>query len=441
MNGNSEPQPPPAADRPGRVRYKVVGMAILLAMVTYLDRVCISKVAPNIMEDLDLSKVQMGYVFSAFALAYAIFEVPTAWWADRFGARVTLSRIVVWWSAFTLVTAAAFNYASLLIIRFLFGAGEAGAWPCVARAFSRWVPRRERGTVQGIFFAGAHLAGGLTPILVVVLLRWLSWRTIFVCFGMVGFVWALVWYRWYRDDPAQHSEVGQPELELITAGRVAGSAHAAGWAYWRQLLRHRNLVALCLMYFPNSFVFYFCITWLPTYLKEQHGFNATALGFLAGLPLLMSVFGDLLGGVVTDRMAARFGLRMGRCGVGAAAYLVAGAALFIAAVSTRPVLCAVMIALAVAATMFTLAASWGTCIEVGGDHAGVVSAAMNTSGQIGSLVCPLFVAYTLKWFGNWNISLYLMSALFLLGVAWWCLIDPRQKIFDGSIPSESVTKP
>jgi sugar phosphate permease len=131
-------------------------------MVTYLDRVCISKLAPDIMRDLGLTKVQMGWVFSAFALAYAAFEIPTAWWADRQGTRRVLTRIVVWWSSFTIATAGAFNYASLLALRFLFGVGEAGAWPGVARTFSRWIPRRERGTIQGIFFIGAHLAGGVT---------------------------------------------------------------------------------------------------------------------------------------------------------------------------------------------------------------------------------------------------------------------------------------
>jgi len=148
------------------VRYRVVAFAVALAMVTYLDRVCISMMAPSIMRDLGIDKMHMSYVFSAFTLAYGIFEIPTAWWADRSGTRTVLTRIVTWWSCFTMGTAAAFNYWSLIAIRFLFGIGEAGAWPCVARTFSRWISVHERGTIQGIFFMGAHLAGGLTPILV-----------------------------------------------------------------------------------------------------------------------------------------------------------------------------------------------------------------------------------------------------------------------------------
>ena len=161
----------PDASSRSRVRYRVLALAVLLAGITYLDRVCISLTAPSMMRDLGLSKVQMSLVFSAFTLAYAIFEIPTGWWGDCIGTRKVLTRIVVWWSSFTVFTAAAFNYVSLLLIRFLFGAGEAGAWPNAAKTFSRWFPVTERGTAQGIFFMGAHLAGGLTPLLVTAMLH------------------------------------------------------------------------------------------------------------------------------------------------------------------------------------------------------------------------------------------------------------------------------
>ncbi|HPA19278.1 MAG TPA: MFS transporter [Verrucomicrobiae bacterium] len=430
MSGSTSGNTDDTAARPTRVRYRVVAMAVLLAMVTYLDRVCISKLAPDIMHDLGLSKVQMGWVFSAFALAYAIFEIPTAWWADRRGTRRVLTRIVIWWSSFTIATAGAFNYASLLVLRFLFGVGEAGAWPSVAKTFSRWIPDRERGTIQGIFFTGAHLAGGLAPLLVVALLRVMHWRMIFVCFGVIGFLWALAWYRWFRDDPSEHRAVNAEELRRIVTERRSDGEHAAvGWAYWRRLLGSPNMWALCVMYFPNSFSFYFCITWLPTYLQEKGSFDPTMLGFLAGLPLLLSVASDLFGGITTDWATRRFGLRWGRCGVGAAAYLIAGVTLIVAAASRSPMLSAIMISLATAASMFTLGASWSAAIEMGRNHAGVVSAAMNTSGQIGSLLCPLIVAYSVQWFSNWNLPLYLMGGLFLVGVVCWGLLDPLRPIF------------
>src|SRR4029079_7495839 len=177
---------------PTHARYRVVALATGLGMITHLDRACIATLAPGIMRDLGLTTVHMGYVFTVFQLAYALFEIPSARCADRRGTRLVLSRIVVWWSCLTAATGAASSYVTLLIIRFFFGVGEAGAWAGVARHFSRWVPRRERCRAQGIFCAGAHLVGGLTPALVLWLLGFLSWRQIFVAFGAVGFLWVAV---------------------------------------------------------------------------------------------------------------------------------------------------------------------------------------------------------------------------------------------------------
>jgi sugar phosphate permease len=269
----------------------------------------------------------------------------------------------------------------------------------------------------------------MTPLLVVALLQFLSWRAIFVCFGLLGLVWALVWYTWFRDEPSEHAAVNAAELAHIVAGRDAPAVHPRGWAFWRRVLGNRSLLALCVMYFPNSFVFYFCITWLPTYLREQHHFEAGKLAFFAGLPLLLSVPADLFGGITTDWITARFGLRAGRCGVGGAAYLVAGISLLLAPLAPQPMLIASLIALATAASMFSLAAAWGTCIELGQENAAVVGATMNTAGQIGGLLCPLIVAYALKWYGSWNISIYVMGVLFLVGAAAWAVIRPQERIF------------
>jgi MFS transporter, ACS family, glucarate transporter len=308
--------------------------------------------------------------------------------------------------------------------------GEAGAWPSVTRTFSRWIPRQERGTIQGIFFTGAHLAGGLTPLLVMAMARLVSWRWTFVIFGSVGLVWAAAWYRWFRDDPADHPEVNAAELAYIVAGRQLEGGHAANWQFWRRLFGRRNMLLLFLMYFPNSFAFYFCITWLPTYLKEEQHFTATALGIFAGLPLVLSVASDLFGGLTTDWIADRFGLRIGRCGVGVVAYVLAGLGLLGAGATSQPVVAAVLISLATAASMFTLGAAWGICIDIGGNHAGAVSAAMNTSGQIGSLLSPLVVAYMVEDLHDWVTPIYLMGAMFLAGAVCWIFIDPRRPVFD-----------
>jgi MFS transporter, ACS family, glucarate transporter len=415
---------------PTHARYRVVALATGLGMITYLDRACIATLAPGIVRDLGLTTVQMGYVFTVFQLAYALFEIPTAWWADRRGTRLVLSRIVLWWSCLTAATGAAFSYPVLLVVRFLFGVGEAGAWPCVARTFSRWIPRRERGTVQGIFFAGAHLVGGLTPALVLWLLRFLSWREIFVCFGAIGLLWMAVWLTWFRNDPSEHRGVNAAELQTIVSERPADCAHSAGLDYWRKLLTNRNMIALCIMYIPNSMIFYFCITWLPTYLRERHGFDATNLAIFAGLPLIVSMPGDLLGGLVSDRLVSRYGLRVGRCGLGSVAYVIAGLALLAAAASSTPILAAALIAVATGSTMFTLGAAWGTVIEVGRNHVAVVGATMNSVGNLAAMLNPLIVAYSVQWFGSWNLPLQLMGVLFLVGAFCWRVVDPARPVFD-----------
>ncbi len=424
-----EPSTARPALPPTRVRFKVTGLVLALGMITYLDRACIATLAPDISAEFSLSKVQMGYVFSAFALAYAIFEIPTARLLDRRGPRKVLTRIVTWWSAFTLATGATVGYASLLVTRFLFGVGEAGAWPGVARTFARWVPRAERGRAQGLFFASAHFAGGVTPYIVASLLPVLTWRGIFFCFGVLGLIWAMLWRTWFRDEPADHPAVNAAELAHIIAGRETPVPHPDGWTFWKSLLGNRSLLALCVMYFPNSFVFYFCITWLPTHLREQHGFAAQTLVFFTGLPLILSVFADVFGGLTTDWLTARFGLRVGRCGVGGVAYLIAAIALLLTPLAPQPALAASLIAIATAASMFSLAAAWGSCIDLGQENAAVVSAAMNTSGAIGSFLCPLIVAYSLKWYASWNVSIDLMGGLFLAGAIAWCFIRPHQRIF------------
>lgn len=407
-----------------RVRYRVVGLMVALGMITYLDRACISSLAPAIMADFSLSKVEMGYVFSAFALAYALFEIPSSLLADRKGTRKVLTRIVVWWSALTMATGAIWSYGSLLWVRFLFGAGEAGAWPCMGRTFSRWIPRAERGRVQGLFFAGAHIAGGMTPLIVAWLAHTMTWRSVFFCFGFLGLIWALAWHTWFRDDPTEHPAVNVSELNLILRGRETPAPHGDVRLSYHELLRNRNILALAVMYFPNSFVFYFCITWLPTYLHERHGLTESALVIFTGLPLLLSVLGDLSGGLITDKATQRFGDRMGRCGVGAISYLIAAFALLMVPLSKNGLVAGSLIAIATAATMFSLPAAWSTCIDLGGEHSAMVSAVMNTSGQIGSLFCPLVVAYSTKWYpGNWNISFHIMTGLFFLGAAAWYFLS------------------
>ena len=410
-----------------QVRHKVLAMTVVLAAITYLDRVTISVTRPDIARDLGLNGTQMGYVFSAFYLAYALFEIPSGSWGDRVGTRRVLTRIVCWWSAFTVLTGVAFSYSSLVVIRFLFGCGEAGAWPNVARTFSRWFPRQERGTAQGIFFMGAHLAGGLTPLLVTALLVYFDWRTLFALFGSLGFVWSLAWYRWFRDSPAEHAAAGAAERALIESGTDAARGRALDATDWKRLLANRTVVCLCLMYFTQAFGGAFYVTWLPTYLASR-GLAGMTAGVLAGLPLMLSAAADLLGGVATDRAARRLGLRLGRITIGGGALAAAGLFTIASTFVGSAIVAAVLIALGGASSNFLLGAAWGTCLDIGGRRSGAVSAAMNTSGQVGSILSPILVAEVVRRFSRWSAPLYVTGVLFLLGAVCWLWVDPTKPV-------------
>jgi MFS family permease len=425
-----ELEPPLGTGGDSYVRYRVLALAVAMAGITYLDRVCIAQAAPDIKREMGLSDQQMGFVFSAFTLAYMLFEVPCGAWGDRVGTRRVLTRIVAWWSSFTIATAAAFSYASLVRVRYLFGMGEAGAFPNASKAFSRWFPVVERGTAQGIFFAGAHLGGGLTPLFVVACLYIMPWRGVFVVCGAIGFVWALVWYRWFRDDPAEHPAVSRAELKLIESGRQKEAPHHFSFRVLVRVVMNWNMLALCLMYFTQAYGFYFNITWLPTYLKEVlHGYSPVLLGLLAGLPLILSAVADLVGGLTTDRLKQAFGPHVGRCAIGGASLLIAGVAMLAAAQAGHPLLSALLIALAGAADSFLLGAAWGTCIDIAGPHAGLVTAAMNTAGQVGAYLSPIVLARFLdEKHHDWTTPMLIIGGLYLGGALCWLFVNPSRPI-------------
>ena len=287
----------------------MVAFTLALVAVAYLDRVCIASAIPAIKADLGLSDGEVGVVFSAFTLAYALFEVPSGWLADRFGARGTLTRIVVWWSLMTAATGLAVGFTSLVAVRFLFGAGEAGAFPATARAYARWLPERERGRAFGLAIMTGALGGALTQPLVVALLAIIGWRHAFAIFGSVGIAWAAAWWLWFRDDPAEHPAMNEAELRTILAGRPAH--HDAGHLPWAEIARNPSLAALCAMYFGVIYGWYFYLTWLPTYLLRARGFDLRHMGLLAALPLVGIAAGVLtaVGGAIGSRRPGARGAR------------------------------------------------------------------------------------------------------------------------------------
>ena len=411
-----------------RARFTLLRLTFTLSIITYIDRVCVSTAAPDIREAIGLSSRQMGWVFSAFTIAYAVFEIPSGWLGDTMGPRKVITRIVLWWSAFTIATGAVWNYASLLTARFLFGAGEAGAFPNMSRSLSRWFPLRERGMAHGVIFMGSRLGGAITPLLVGPIIAYAGWRKAFWIFGSVGAIWCFFWWKWFRDDPEQHPDVSPEELALIREG---GPERAQKLKF--ENLLNLNLLWICLMYFCFGYCLYFYLTWLPTYLRDGRGFSPTPMNVIHTVVLLSAAAASILGGQLTDFLTKRHGLRVGRA-IGIAAMPLSGIALAVAALTGNAWVAAVAMVVAASAGDLCLSPSWAMCHDVGGDASGTVTAVMNTFGNIGGALSPLVVGYALDWWGSWAIPLLVAAAVAVLGGCFTFLIDTRKPLqLSGSV--------
>lgn len=485
---------PRTSAKPTRARYWVIVFAVTLAVLSYIDRVAISQAAGAITTELNLSKTEMGYLFSAFAIAYALFEVPGGWMGDWMGARRVLMRIVIWWSAFTALTGFMWNFLSMYIARFLFGAGEAGCFPNLTKAFSTWLPADERVRAQGIMWTFARWGGAFTPPLVVWTFTFMSWRWAFVAFGFLGVIWAVAFFRWYRDNPREHKSVNQLELAIIEHGSegadeghavpgdtrtviirlvlftVATLAVAAFYVQQKpsiagvfafciligvlpmymflqkdlrkKLVRSRTVWLLWAQYFFITYPWYFYITWLPTFLRERYpDLSDIERGNLAIMPLFFGGVGSLFCAFVTswvNKLTGSIGLtrRIMACigFFGAAAMLLT----FIQLQDTgkESTLAAASL------TMFFLGltsffndlvmpGAWATCMDVGGKLAGTVSGSMNLMGNAAGFVAPVVGGQMLDAGQGWTAFFYTMAAMYVLGGLCWPFIDTSVRLDTG----------
>jgi sugar phosphate permease len=407
-------------------RYGVLAFALVVTAISYLDRVCISMNTPFMQKDLHLSDAQMGLVFSAFTFAYAIFEVPAGWLADRFGPRLMMARVVLWWSLMTVVTGLVGGFISLFCVQFLFGMGEAGVFPGLSRAFSRWLPESWRGNAFGLAIMTALVGGAITQKLTAGLLGAShgNWRMIFFLYALTGFVWVGAWYWWFRDDPHHHRSVNEAELKLIGTPPPASHPHVP----WSSLLRNRSLLLLCGMYYGVLYGWYFFLTWMPKYLLKARGFDLKTTGWLAMLPLLCMAAGVAGGGWVSDRLIRRVGRRWGRRIPGLIGLPLAAVLLVTAVTAKDAKTSAFLFAAAAGLATFGVAAGWATCLDIGGHHAGVITGTMNTFGNLGGTTMPLLMGLCLSRWDSWNISLLSVAFFYLCSAACWLGIKADEPI-------------
>jgi sugar phosphate permease len=419
------------------VRYQVLWMTVLLYAITYMDRVCIYAAMPVIAREFSFDKLTQGLIFSAFAWGYSTLQVPSGWLVDRVGPRRMLSAIVFWWSAFTMITIAAWNTASFVVIRFLFGAGEAGAFPSATRAFSRWLAASERGFAQGVTHSGSRLAGALTHGVVAALIVLWGWRMPFVLFGLIGIVWATVWFFWYRDRPESHPGVSPGELEWINAGKTGGK-QVKSVLSWKKLLGRPNMWYVCVMYFCYGYVLWIFLSWLPTYFAEVRGFSLIKSGVYTMIPLLAGTLTNSLGGWFSDRLYVRTGnLRYSRQLVASAGFGIAVVFVTMGVLSPNPTVAVLAMSLAVGGLELTTGVSWAVPLDIGHDHSGTVSGVMNMFGNFGGAVSPLLVAWLVQRFDSWTPPFVLASFLCLVAGLLWFRIDPTISVVE-EIAGEAV---
>ena len=413
-----------SVETPTRVRYWVIVFAVALAVVTYIDRVCISQAAPLITSDLKLTREQMAGVFSAFVLAYALFEIPGGYLGDRMGARRVLMRIVVWWSIFTAATGFAWNFASMAATRFFFGAGEAGCFPNLTKSFTTWLPPEERVRAQGILWMSARWGGAFTPLLVVQVLHWMNWRQAFMLFGGIGLIWAVLFFRWYRDNPRDKPGINAAELRMIEQDQHLASSHSG--VPWGKFVRSRQVWMLCFQYFCLSYGWYFYITWLPTYLHEARHLSLDNGALLSTLPLFLGGCGSFACGIFYP-MVNRWTGDVGKSRRLMACVGFAGATGFLILSSTLQDATWAMIAMGVASFSndLVMPGSWAACMDVGGKYAGTLSGTMNMMGNLGGVVSPIVIGYILTHTNNnWSLTFYVSAAVYFAGIFFWLFLDP-----------------
>ena len=423
---------PAAATAPTTGRRTLLWYSASLAALLYLDRVCISQSQSAISTELGLTKNEMGTIMSAFSLAYLIFEVPGGWLGDRIGPRAVITRIVVWWSAFTMATGLSTGFWSMASVRFMFGVGEAGCFPNLTKAFSNWFRGEDRTRAQSLMWLAARWGGALAPLLVVTALDVMSWRQSFYVFGAVGFVWAWFFFRWFRDRPADHGSVNAAELALMPRPEEANAPHDVN-VPWSRFLGSRSVWLLSLQYLCLSYGFWFYVTWLPTYIKEAFHMKDADRYFaasLAGLPLFLAGISVYLTGKVTPWLVARVGSTAKvRRALGMIGHGIACGMLLVSILFKDPLWAMLAMGVSCFGNDMAMPGSWTAVMDLGGRFAGTLGGFMNMIGMIGGLLAPYTIPRILEAAGNnWNVPIVVLAGAYFIGALAWLGVDPVTRL-------------
>ena len=403
----------------------VLILLMAISAVTFLDRINISVAGATIMNDLHLTESQWGWVLSIFILSYGLFQIPLGALGDQKGQRKILSIIVLWWSLFTVFTGIAGGFISLLLIRFMFGIGEAGSYPCMTGAIGKWFPKMETAKAQGYIWAASRLGGALTPFVVIPLLLIVGWRAVFYLLGIVGIIWVVIWYLWYRDEPANVKGIHQSELDEITEGTIKTKKVKVPW---KLIFKKKQFWLLLSMYWFYVWGSWFFFSWFPTFMENGRGFEKTQLTYAISVPFLMGIIGNITGGYLSDKLSKKYGLKIGRRLLGVSGLAISSIFMFLAGFIPGKLPVFIFLSLCFGVMDLMLPSAWAICLDIGKQYAGVISGAMNTAGNIGGFFCAIVFGYIVRATGNYNLPLFIISGMMMISALLFSKLDPTKEL-------------
>ena len=410
------------------LRFILVFSTFLLTVLLYIDRACISAAKEDITRDLNFDLTDFGWVMAMFTLGYAIFQTPSGKLADSMGPRTVISTIVALWSVLTALTGAAWNFVSMMAIRFLFGAGEAGAFPSLAKVVFNWFPVRERGIIQGINFSGSRLGAAFALPLVAWMLTQMGWRWTFVIFGCFGLLFSIVWYLLFRNKPEESKAISAKEKDYILATRQQPSSTAKASLTFSRIISSRNMWMNMVQYICSNFTFYFTLTWMYPYLKERFALGGVEAGFYAMAPLVGGALGNWFSGILVDAIYRRGKVKLSRRLPAIIGFILAGLGILLMSMSDSPQVSIIFLTIAIFGADMTLSPSWAFCIDIGKENAGAVSGTMNMAGNLGAFVTIIAFPYLLEWTGSHETFFYVCVTLSVTAIIMWLFMDPDKSL-------------
>ena len=428
------------AERATKIRFYLTFWLFIISSVAFLDRTNISIAGLQISKEYGMGNQQLGWVFSAFLIGYALFQVPAGWLAARYGPRRVLTLSLVWWGVATGLTTmipAGIAHAVFLLvsIRFALGAGEAVMYPSANQYVARWIPVDERGLINGLIFAGVGAGSGLTPPLLTWLILRHGWRSAFWFSAIVGVIAGGVWWLISRDTPEQHPYVSSGELRLIRRGGAEAAKSQPGshilpnpeGVPWGAILRRRDLRALMLAYFSFCYIAWIYFSWFFLYMSQVRGFDLKSSARYTMLPFISITVFCFLGGILSDRLTRRYGLRIGRCAIASIASVLTAVFLVLGSQVHSPQLAGFILAGGAGALYLSQSSYWSVSNDIAGHSSGVFSSMVNMGGQIGGAITASLTPCIAQRFG-WTTSFGTAAALAIVAAICWTVVHPEHSL-------------